>query len=80
MSHKVIDGWRAIIEGTGNSEEPGKKYRITIAGHYVMFDTYGNMKKVVSGESITDEQSLKNVRFDVDKAIESGIMEIEELE
>lgn len=65
-----LDGYEVKLE---------KKYRITVSGHYVMFDKYGNMKTVTYGESITDEKNLENVRFDIDKAIESGIMEMEEI-
>ena len=69
---------RAWLDGYTIEEDT--KYRVQIGGHFVKFDSEGNMSTTTRSNSITTKPKLHSLGFNLDKAVESGLVKVEELE
>lgn len=70
--------YRAYLDGYTIEEDT--KYRVQVGGHFVRFDSEGNMSTTIRSNSITTKSKLHSLGFDLDKAVESGLVKIEEVE
>lgn len=69
---------RAVLDGYIIEKET--KYRVQVGGHFVKFDQRGNMSTTTRANSIITKSELYSLGFDIDKAVESGLATIEEVE
>ena len=78
LSENNRNDWIGRIINEYVKEEP--QYRLRAGDNYLYFNLDGTVRGATKDNAIITKERLKQLPFDVDKAVESGIIEVEELE
>src|SRR5699024_10146456 len=70
----------ALMDLVGYEVEEEPQYRLKTGDNYLYFNLDGTVRGATKDNAIITKERLEQLPFDVDKAVESGIIEVEELE
>ena len=60
--------------------EKESQYRLKAGDNYLYFNLDGTVRGATKKNAVITKERLEKLPFDVDKAVESGIIELEEME
>ena len=70
----------ALMDLVGYEVEEEPQYRLKAGENYLYFNLDGTVRGATKDNAIITKERLEQLPFDVDKAVESGIIEVEEME
>ena len=70
----------ALMDLVGYEVEEEPQYRLKAGDNYLYFNLDGTVRGATKDNAIITKERLEQLPFDVDKAVESGIIEVEEME
>ena len=70
----------ALMDLVGYEVEEEPQYRLKAGDNYLYFNLDGTARGATKKNAVITKERLEQLPFDVEKAVESGIIEVEELE